>query len=104
MGRFDDSIAQYRKALEIQPNFVNAHQGIAMALLYSGKPAEAEAELDKIAKKARTDGERRTGLFALTVVHVDGGKLGESARGRGPAVRARREDQRRAGDGRRLRA
>ena len=33
MGRFDDSIAQYRKALEIAPNFVNAHQGIAMDLL-----------------------------------------------------------------------
>ena len=78
MGRFDDSIAQYRKALEIQPNFLNAHQGIAMALLYSGKAAEAEKELDNISKKARTDGERRTGLFALTVVHVDDGKLAKA--------------------------
>lgn len=78
MGRFDDSIAQYRKALEIQPSFLNAHQGIAMALLYSGKPAEAEKELDNIAKKARTDAERRTGLFALTVVHADDGKLAKA--------------------------
>ena len=75
MGRFDDSIAQYRKALEIDPNFLNAHQGIAMNLLYSGKPAEAEAELANITKKARTDGERRTALLALTVVHIDGGKM-----------------------------
>ena len=75
MGRFDDSIAQYRKALEIDSNFVNAHQGIAMDLLYSGRAAEAEAELSNITKKARTDGERRTALFALTVVHIDGGKM-----------------------------
>src|SRR5437867_3136452 len=75
MGRFDDSIVQYRKALAIEPNFVNAHQGIAMDLLYLGKPDQAIAELQNIDKKARTDGERRTGLLALTVVHVDGGKL-----------------------------
>ena len=75
MGRFDDAIAQYRKALEIDPNFINAHQGIAMALLYQGKPDQAVAELANIDKKARTDGEKRTGLFALYVVHVDSGKL-----------------------------
>jgi tetratricopeptide (TPR) repeat protein len=75
MGRFDDAIAQYRKALEIDPNFINAHQGIAMALLYQGKTDQAAAELANIDKKARTDGEKRTGLFALYVVHVDSGKL-----------------------------
>ena len=78
MGRFDDSIAQYRKALEIEPSFLNAHQGIAMDLLYSGKPTEATAELGEIAKKARTDGERRTALFATTIVDIDGGKLGQA--------------------------
>jgi tetratricopeptide (TPR) repeat protein len=75
MGRYDDSIAQYRKALAIDPNFVNAHQGIAMDLLYAGKPDQAAAELQNITTKARTDGERRTALLALTVVHADGGKL-----------------------------
>jgi tetratricopeptide (TPR) repeat protein len=75
MGRFDDSIVQYRKALAIDPNFVNAYQGIAMDLLYLGKPAEAEAELQNMTRKARTDGERRTEMFALTVLHVDGGKM-----------------------------
>lgn len=74
MGRWDDSIAQYRKALEVNPNFVNAHQGIAMDLLYSGKPADAEKELAEFSKKARNDGEKRTALFARTVVHLDGGQ------------------------------
>ncbi|HLN93755.1 MAG TPA: tetratricopeptide repeat protein [Thermoanaerobaculia bacterium] len=73
-GKFDDSITQYRKALSIDPNFLASHQGIAMDLLYSGKAAQALAELDNIAKKARNDGETRTGLFATTVVHVDQGQ------------------------------
>lgn len=74
MGKFDDSITQYRKALSIDQNFINAHQGIAMALLYKGKGSEAAAELQKITDKARSDAERRTALFALTVVDVDSGK------------------------------
>jgi tetratricopeptide (TPR) repeat protein len=75
MGRFDESIAQYQKALAIDPNFINSHQGIAAALMYQGKPDEAAAELQKITDKARSDAERRTALFALTVVDVDSGKM-----------------------------
>jgi tetratricopeptide (TPR) repeat protein len=75
MGRFDDSVAQYRKALSIDSNFVNSHFAIAAALLYQGKPDEASAELQKMTDKARNDGERRTALFAQTVVDVDSGKL-----------------------------
>lgn len=74
MGKYDDSITQYRKALSIDQNFINAHQGIGMALLYKGKADEAAAEINKITGKARSDGERRTALFALTVVDVDSGK------------------------------
>jgi len=75
MGRFEESIAQYQKALAIDSNFINSHQGIAAALMYQGKPQEAEAELQKITDKARSDAERRTALFALTVVEVDSGKM-----------------------------
>ncbi len=75
MGKFDESIVQYRKALAIDPNFINSHQGIAAALMYQGKPDEAAAELQKITDKARSDAERRTALFALTVVEVDSSKL-----------------------------
>ena len=75
MGRFDESIVQYRKALAIDPNFINSHQGIASALMYQGKADEAAAELQKITEKARSDAERRTALFALTVVETDSGKL-----------------------------
>ena len=78
MGRFDDSIAQYRKALAIDPNFVNAYQGIAMDLLYQGKRDPALAELATLAAKARTDGERTTGLFAQTIVYADGGQMAKA--------------------------
>lgn len=74
MGKWDDSITQYRKALSIDANFINAHQGIGMALLYKGNASEAAAEINHITEKARSDAERRTALFALTVVDVDSGK------------------------------
>jgi tetratricopeptide (TPR) repeat protein len=74
MGKFDDSIVQYRKALAIDPNFIASHLGIAADQMYMGKTAEATAELDAITRKARNDGERRTALFGLTVLHVDGGR------------------------------
>jgi tetratricopeptide (TPR) repeat protein len=75
MGRFDESITQYRKALAIDPNFINSYQGIAAALMYSGKPDEAAAEMQKITERARSDAERRTALFGMTVLDVDSGKM-----------------------------
>jgi tetratricopeptide (TPR) repeat protein len=75
MGKFDESIVQYRKALAIDPNFIASYVGIAADLMYQGKPAEAAAELDTITKRARNDGERRAALFAMTVLHADSGKM-----------------------------
>src|SRR6185295_8577415 len=78
MGRFDEAITQYRKALAIDQNFLNSHFGIAAALTYQGKPTDAAAELQKMTDKARSDAERRTALFALTVVDVDSGKMDQA--------------------------
>ena len=78
MGRFDDAITQYNKALSIQPNFVNSHFGIAAALIYKGKASEAQAELQKMTEKARTDAERRTALFGQMIVAADSGKLDQA--------------------------
>jgi len=75
MGRFDDSIVQYRKALDIDPHFQASHVGIAADLMYSNKPDAAIAELAHITDGARNDGERRTALFAETVVEVDRGRM-----------------------------
>src|SRR6185295_6430266 len=45
------------------------------ALMYKGNPDQASAELQKLTDKARSDAERRTALFAQTVVDVDSGKM-----------------------------
>ncbi|MGH9504629.1 MAG: tetratricopeptide repeat protein [Terriglobales bacterium] len=79
MGRFDESITQYRKALMIDPHFVPSHFGIAADLLYMGKPADAAAELQKMAEVARNDGELRTALFGMAVVDSDSGKLDKAS-------------------------
>jgi tetratricopeptide (TPR) repeat protein len=75
MGRFDDSIVQYRKALAIDPHFIASHFGISADLMYSGKPSEAAAELQKIIDQSRNDGELRLALFGQCVVAADSGKL-----------------------------
>jgi tetratricopeptide (TPR) repeat protein len=75
MGKFDESITQYQKALSIDPNFVASHLGTSADLMYEGKADEAAKELQKINDKARSDGDRRTALFGLTVLDVDTGKL-----------------------------
>jgi len=78
MGRFDEAITQYNKALAIDSNFLKSHFGIAAALTYEGKPTEALAELQKMTDKARSDGERRTALFGQMVVAADTGKLDQA--------------------------
>jgi tetratricopeptide (TPR) repeat protein len=78
MGRFDESIAQYRKALSIDPHFVPSHFGISADLMYQGKAQEATAELQTMADQARNDGETRTALFGMAVVAADTGKLDDA--------------------------
>ena len=78
MGRFDDSIAQYRKALSMDAHFVPSHFGIAADLMYQGKHADAAAELQTMAGASRNDGELRTAYFGMAVVAVDGGKLDQA--------------------------
>lgn len=74
MGRFEDSINQYRQALAKDEHFVPSHFGISADLMYMGKPQDAIAELQKMADLARNDGELRTAYFGMAVVAVDSGK------------------------------
>jgi len=78
MGRFEDSLAQYHKALSIDPHFVPSHFGIAADQMYLGKPEEATAELQRMVEQARNDGELRTAFFGMAVVATDSGKLDQA--------------------------
>lgn len=78
MGRYDESIAQYRKALSIDSHFNPSRFGISADYMYSGKPQEAAAELQAMADQARNDGELRTALFGMAVLASDQGKFDQA--------------------------
>ena len=73
-GRFDESIAQYRKALSIDPNFTGSHVGIAANEMLAGRHGAAIAELERFVNSARDDNERRTALVNEAYVYVDKGE------------------------------
>jgi tetratricopeptide (TPR) repeat protein len=75
MGRFDESIDSYRKALAVNNNFVASHIGIATNLNFKANHKEARKHLKKLYEIARNDGERRAAHFAATVSYADEGRL-----------------------------
>ena len=74
VGRHDESIAMYRKALEADSHFVPSFVGIAANLMYSGRHQEALAETRRLEKAARDDRERRTARLTAAIVQADQGK------------------------------
>ncbi|HTS89345.1 MAG TPA: tetratricopeptide repeat protein [Gemmatimonadales bacterium] len=78
LGRFDESMTQYRKALALDPHFIASRIGLAMNALYTGKPEVATSDLNELYNQARNDGERRQALFVQAVVDADQGKLDEA--------------------------
>jgi tetratricopeptide (TPR) repeat protein len=78
MGKYDESIEQYEKALSLDPNFVASHIGIATNLNFKGKHEEARKQLQKLYDLARNDGERGAAYFAMAVSYVDEGNMGKA--------------------------
>ena len=74
-GKFDESVVQYRKALSLDDTFNPSRFGVSADLMYQGKAAEAESELQTMASRARNDGELRTAYFGMAVLASDGGKF-----------------------------
>ena len=72
-GRFDESIAQYRKALAIDAHFAGSFVGIAANEMFAGRSDAAMAGSERYFRLARDDGERRTALLTLAMIHVEHG-------------------------------
>jgi len=68
-GKFDESIASYKKALAIDGNFVASYIGISNDQMFEGKTEDARKTLGQFAKVARTDGERRTAIFWTAIAY-----------------------------------
>ncbi|MFH1735292.1 MAG: tetratricopeptide repeat protein, partial [bacterium] len=75
MGRFDESISYYEKALDQNPNFVASQTGIALNLNLKGDFETARARLQELFESARNDAEKRNALFAVTTSYVFEGKM-----------------------------
>jgi tetratricopeptide (TPR) repeat protein len=57
-GHFDDSLAHYRTALKVDPNFTSSQVGIADTYALMGNQAQARIEYDKAIAQARNDADR----------------------------------------------
>jgi tetratricopeptide (TPR) repeat protein len=77
-GRYDESIAQYQKALEKDAGFVSANTGIGSNYVFKGDYAKArESYLRAFEQSPNVDG--KTGaLFWRTVSYVHEGKVDEA--------------------------
>jgi tetratricopeptide (TPR) repeat protein len=78
LGRFDESIEQYRKALSVDPTFSSSNIGIAANLMFQGKPDAAVAEAQKLYDAAQDDGVRRNALTTQAIIYTDAGKTAQA--------------------------
>jgi tetratricopeptide (TPR) repeat protein len=69
-GRFEESIVNYEKALEINKNFVASYVGIALNQVLLGKGDEARETLARLASVGRNVAEKRQALQWIALSHV----------------------------------
>ncbi len=72
-GDYKLSIESYRRALALDPGFVESYIGVASNLCYQGKHKEARDELQQLYAVARNDGERRRALYGIAATYVNEG-------------------------------
>lgn len=73
MGRYGESIEQYREALEVNPEFVASYIGISVNQVLMADGESARATLADFSSRARNNSEKRAALFrtATTYLHEE---------------------------------
>jgi tetratricopeptide (TPR) repeat protein len=77
-GRYDESIAQYRKALETDPSFILSYGGIGNNYIFKGEYAKARASYQQQFDKAPTAGAKLGALDLITASYMHEGNLAEA--------------------------
>lgn len=73
MGQHDESIDNYRKAIELDPNFISAYAGISInESLRGDAEAAQQAAMDMLAI-ARTSGQKQNAMFRSVTAHLMAG-------------------------------
>ena len=78
LGRFDESIENYRKALAIDARFVASYVGIGNNQIFRNRPDEARATFAKLLADARNTGERRQAHFWTAASYVHQSRFDEA--------------------------
>lgn len=78
MGRFEDSIAAYRKALEADSSFVPSYRGIGNDYIFLGQPDRARETFARLASVARNEGQRRQALLWTAASYIHEGRTDEA--------------------------
>ena len=101
-GRFDESIAQYRKALSLEPHFSNSYIGIATNLMFQGKHARRRPRRSSTTGRARRWRPAHRAFANRAVIFLDQGNTDAGAPGdrrsstpSTPSWRPRRHERRR---------
>jgi eukaryotic-like serine/threonine-protein kinase len=77
-GRFEEAIAQYRKNLELNPQFFGSDVKIALGYLYEGKYTLAETSAQQVLERGNQDG-RALATGVLGDIEVARGRLDRAA-------------------------
>jgi tetratricopeptide (TPR) repeat protein len=75
MGEYDESIANYRKALELDANFISAYAGISINESLKGNAEAAQAAAADMLAIARNSGEKQGAMFRSVTSHLFAGNV-----------------------------
>ena len=75
LGEYDESIDNYRKALEIEENFPSAYAGITINESLKGNAEAAQAAAAEMLAAARNNAEKRRAMFQSMTSHLFAGNI-----------------------------
>ena len=75
MGEYDESIENYRKAIEINANFISAYAGITINQSLKGDAEAAQAAAAEMLAAARNPGQRQGAMLRSVTSHLFAGNV-----------------------------